>query len=357
MKFLHLADVHLGVCPLAGEAYTKKREREIWNSFEDVISRCEEEKIDLLLIAGDLFHRQPLKRELADVNFLFSKLSHTRVVLIAGNHDYIRSDSWYTRYEWAKNVYPLFSDELAYVDFPDLGCAVYGLSYYAREIKEPLYDQAKALNLEPFEILLAHGGDATHIPINWSALSRTAFDYVALGHIHMPGTLVPDFAQYAGSLEPTDVGDLGEHGYILGEVSDGRVRTQFVSAATRSYIPLDLVLSDGMGFVQIREELAKKIEVLGKENLFKLRLTGQRMPQLQIRKEEIDVYGNLVTFEDASKPARDFQKLYGVNKDNILGKVLRRMKEENASEIEDAALIAAAEALLATCRDEDDEWN
>ena len=90
MRFIHIADVHLGAQPDAGPLYSENRGRELWDTFEYVLGVCEDERTDLLLIAGDLFHRQPLLRELKEVDYLFSRLSHTKVVLIAGNHDYIR---------------------------------------------------------------------------------------------------------------------------------------------------------------------------------------------------------------------------------------------------------------------------
>ena len=83
MRFVHIADVHLGAKPDAGPLYSKMRPRELWESFEQVLRVCEEEKTDLLLIAGDLFHRQPLVRELKEAGYLFSELTHTKVVLIA----------------------------------------------------------------------------------------------------------------------------------------------------------------------------------------------------------------------------------------------------------------------------------
>ena len=55
-----------------------------------MIDICEREQTDLLLIAGDLFHRQPLKKELKEVDYYFSRLSRTKVVLIAGNHDFFK---------------------------------------------------------------------------------------------------------------------------------------------------------------------------------------------------------------------------------------------------------------------------
>ena len=95
MKFIHIADVHLGAQPDAGPLYSHQRPRELWETFERVIRVCENDQTDLLLIAGDLFHRQPLVRELKEAEYLFSELTHTKVALIAGNHDYIRQDSNY----------------------------------------------------------------------------------------------------------------------------------------------------------------------------------------------------------------------------------------------------------------------
>lgn len=71
MKFIHTADIHLGAEPDTGSSYTAKRPEELWNSFERLLNICEEEQTDLLLIAGDLFHRQPLLRELKELDYLF----------------------------------------------------------------------------------------------------------------------------------------------------------------------------------------------------------------------------------------------------------------------------------------------
>ena len=164
MKFIHIADVHLGAKPDAGSAYSAKREKEIWNSLARVTEICNEEKAEVLLIAGDLFHRQPLLRELKEVNSLFERMADTQVVLTAGNHDYLKRDSYYRTFEWAQNVHMILSEELSCVELPELSLAVYGMSYYAREIREGRYDTALPEGRQRYEILLAHGGDERHIP-------------------------------------------------------------------------------------------------------------------------------------------------------------------------------------------------
>ena len=91
---------------------------------EQIINLCEWEEVDLLLIAGDLFHRQPLMRELKELNFLFSKLTRTRVVFIVGNHDYLKQDSYYHSFQWNENVYPLLNGHMGGVELEDLETTV-----------------------------------------------------------------------------------------------------------------------------------------------------------------------------------------------------------------------------------------
>ena len=234
MRFVHIADVHLGARPDAGPLYSKMRPRELWESFEQVLRVCEEEKTDLLLIAGDLFHRQPLVRELKEAGYLFSELTHTKVVLIAGNHDYIGKDSNYRTFSWSDNVYPLFGRKMQCADFPELQTAVYGLSYHEREISRPLYDGIRAPGRRRHEILLAHGGDEKHIPFDRRLMEKAGFDYVALGHIHKPQVLKEDQIIYSGALEPVDKNDTGWHGYVKGEITDQGVRTQWIPCASRA---------------------------------------------------------------------------------------------------------------------------
>ena len=62
MKFIHVSDVHLGIKPDVGKPWSEKRAQDIWDSFAEVIDAAVELKPDFLLISGDLFHAQPLKR-------------------------------------------------------------------------------------------------------------------------------------------------------------------------------------------------------------------------------------------------------------------------------------------------------
>ena len=168
MRFIHLADLHLGAVPDRGCPWSKEREEEIWSTFRRVIAGIREDPVDLLFISGDLFHRQPLMRELKEVNYLFSTIPDTRVYLMAGNHDFISRDSFYRTFEWNSNVTFFKNRELTCVKDPELDVYVYGLSYYDREIREGLYDKAVPVQEEGIHILLAHGGDLSCCPMDFT---------------------------------------------------------------------------------------------------------------------------------------------------------------------------------------------
>ena len=56
----------------------------------------------MVLIAGDLFHRQPLIRELREINYIFEQVPEIQVVIVAGNHDFLSVASNYRTFSFAK---------------------------------------------------------------------------------------------------------------------------------------------------------------------------------------------------------------------------------------------------------------
>lgn len=346
MRFIHIADVHLGACPDAGKAYSQERPRELWDTFAYVIEICEKEKTDLLLIAGDLFHRQPLRRELREVDSLFSSLSHTKVVLMAGNHDYIKKDSYYSTFSWSKNVYPLFGKEMEYIEFPELHTAVYGFSYHEREIREARYDSARPVGVQPFEILLAHGGDERHIPVHREQLIQSGFDYVALGHIHKAQELEKNRLVYAGALEPIDKNDTGRHGLVKGVIDSKGCRVSRVPLAKREYIHLKIHVEEDWTARNLLRYLEEQIQAKGRENLYQITLEGTRDADAVFEAAYLDPFGNVLEVSDETKPAYDFERLRRENSRNLLGKYIELFQDCEEGTVQYKALCKGVEALL-----------
>lgn len=317
---------------------------------EQIINICEWEEIDLLLVAGDLFHRQPLQRELKEVNFLFSKLTKTKVVFIVGNHDYLKSDSYYHTFSWCENVYPLLNGHMGCVEFPELKTNVYGLSYHQREIAEGLYDRMNAPHKQKHEILLAHGGDEKHIPIKKEVLNNLGYDYIALGHIHKPQVLVENRIVYAGALEPIDKNDVGPHGYVKGEITDEGVTATFIPKAKREYIHLDILVDENMTNGSVKEQIRSNIQEHGLEHIYKFILQGFRDTDIQFELESAKSFGNIIEIVDETKPSYDFEKLLEKNQGNLLGRFIKSLKDCEEGSTEYQALYEGVQALMETKR-------
>ena len=311
---------------------------------------CEKERIDLLLIAGDMFHRQPLLRELKEANYLFSKLTVTQVVIIIGNHDYLKKDSYYRTFTWVKNVHVLLNDSVDYVELKNIKTAVYGASYHSREITKKPYEKQYAKRLQKYEILMVHGGDEKHTPIKKEELLELGYDYIALGHIHKHIEILPGKIAYCGALEPTDMNDVGLHGYIYGEMTNKGCQTKFIHAASRENIHMDIEVTENMNAYELRELIKRTVEEKGVHNIFKIRLVGYKDPEAYFDMEALDVYGNITAIEDHTRLAYNLEKIYQQNKDNILGELIRDLGKSGEESVEYMALCEGVRALMETRR-------
>ncbi|MCI9379742.1 MAG: DNA repair exonuclease [Dorea sp.] len=340
----------MGANPDAGGSYSERRGREIWNSLERMMKICNEEKADILLIAGDLFHRQPLLRELKEVSYLFGTLEHTQVVLIAGNHDYLKRESYYRSFEWPEHVHMILGGEISCVEIPELSLAVYGLSYHAREIRDSRYNHAVPKKRQRYEILLAHGGDEKHIPLNLGKMAALGYDYVALGHIHKPWCEEGKNIAYAGALEPIDKNDTGEHGYILGEITEDGCRLRFIPCAVRKYVHLSVSVEKTMTGHALKERVREEIEKQGIQNIYKVVIEGMRDPDILFDMADMDTYGNIIDLTDETKPAYDFKKLLMKNRNDLLGRYIESLADYDEDSIEYLALCEGVQALMETRR-------
>ena len=357
MRFIHLADVHLGAVPDRGFAWSARREEEIWETFRRVIAVIRNDPVDLLFIAGDLFHRQPLAAALREVAELFAGIPDTRVYVMAGNHDYLKKDSAYLKTAWPENVCFFTSQEPQRVEDPELPVYVYGLSYESSQISEDIYQGLMPWTdneeEEAFHILLAHGGDADHVPLNVRSLAAAGFDYIALGHIHRPQILITDRAAYSGALEPIDRNDTGAHGYMLGWTQNGRLRVKFVPFAERNYeiISLNVSLEDTQ--TSLEEKLREQIHQLGAGNLYIIRLQGERAPDLVLLTDRMKRLGNILDIQDQTRPHYELDELLRCYRGTIIGDYIlsfNSLENDRRSPVEEQALYYGLQALLETAR-------
>lgn len=347
MKFIHSGDIHLGAAPDSGRPWAEGRDKEIWNTFGRLIERVNEEDADLLILAGDLFHRQPLMRELKEVNSMFASLERAKVVLIAGNHDCVRRDSYYRTFEWNENVFFIGSDDVSKITLEEYNADIYGLSYYSNEITEAKYDNIIIDDKDKINILVAHGGDEKHIPVNRRRLALAGFDYIAFGHIHIPEYDEEHRLAYCGSLEPVDINDAGKRGYISGNVTKSGLDVTFVPFSRREYIHREIIVTPEDTNIMLSKKVKECIRENGADNMYRLIISGFKDPDVEYDFEEMESFGNVVRIVDNTDPDYDFEKLYANNRDNMVGMFIKKFGPVGElDEVNRKALYYGTKALL-----------
>lgn len=351
MKFIHTADIHWGMIPDSDRPWGKKREQAIRLTFQTIVEEAREQRADLLLISGDLFHRQPLARDLKEVNYLFSTIPGTRVVIIAGNHDRIRRSSALLSFKWSPNVTYLMDEELSSVYFEDLNTEVFGFSYHTAEITEDRTEQFTIPNNRHHKILMLHGGDAKHLPFDKAAAAAMPFSYIALGHIHKPGILIENKMAYPGSPEPLDMTETGPHGYYIGEIDDisGHVTSlTFRPVSQAQYIPLVVSVTPATTNLELSQLIADEIRKRGASNIYRFRIRGMRDPENEFDLDFLSGQWNIVEIIDESEPQYDFHALFAEHPSDMIGFYIRALLKDDMSPVEKKALHYGIHALLMT---------
>ncbi len=351
MKFIHTADIHWGMVPDSDRPWGKKREQAIRLTFQTIVEEARENRVDLLLISGDLFHRQPLARDLKEVNYLFSTIPGTRVVIIAGNHDRVRRSSALLSFKWSPNVTYFMDEDLSSVYFEDLNTEVFGFSYHTPEILEDRTEQFTIPNNHRNKILMLHGGDAKHLPFDKNAVAAMPFSYIALGHIHKPAVLIENKMAYPGSPEPLDLTETGAHGFYMGEMDElsGRVTSlEFRPISQAQYIPLVVSVTPATTNLELSQLIADEIRKRGAANIYRFRIKGMRDPDIEFDLDFLSGQWNIVEILDESEPQYDYHALFAEHPSDMIGFYIRALHKEDMSPVEKKALHYGIHALLMT---------
>lgn len=383
MKFIHIADVHLGVTPDAGMPWSETRSRDIWNSFRFVIEQARKQQVDLLLIAGDLFHRQPLKRELKEIAAWFAEIPDTEVVFIAGNHDYLHPKSYYHSFDWSENVHFIGTRDLTAVSLNRIHTTVWGCSFWDQEDTRAVYNSdilQKVLQngntirnhreaeydvsltrgsfdrfadagqtdqrWKNFQILLGHGGDDRHHPFRANDIVAAGFDYAAFGHIHKAAQLIPGKVVMAGSLEPTDCNDFGPHGFWMGELTERGASVSFYPIKKCEYIRQEINVTPDLSAYAVAEWVRQELQNREPYQISHVILRGYRDAEAELPLDEIAELERVVRVVDETEPDYQFDLLKQKYDGTLLQKYIKVMEQCPNLELRKKALYYGVQAIL-----------
>jgi len=236
LRIIHTADVHLGARHNdLGEQASAQRERQ-FAAFKATIDLAIAEKVDLFLIAGDLFDsnvqpRRSVERVAAELKRLAE--ATIRTVIIPGTHDVYDRASIYRAYDLPALAGSRPDDGMITVLDPDrpsvhlatLETIVHGRVFATKRAPHsplagmvvPVATPAAPGDAEPatpvatWRIGMVHGSisipgktDHDEVVITTDEIAESGFDYLALGHWHSAQTAKAGTVTYAyaGAPEP-----------------------------------------------------------------------------------------------------------------------------------------------------------
>lgn len=216
MKLVHLADTHLGY--RAYGRMTPKglniRERDVIRTFKEALDKIAEINPDLIIVAGDVFHKpRPGNTSIyLTIKFLleFRTKCKAPIVMISGNHEAsktLENENILRVIEATVPLVKVIDRQIEQFTLDNLGVSILGIPYNALND----FDKTSIVpdSSYKYNILTIHGSfqgikslENEADLISTDDINASKWDYVALGHYHSY-TKLAENVFYAGSIERT----------------------------------------------------------------------------------------------------------------------------------------------------------
>lgn len=285
IKIAHCADIHLGAESKCLGNLSDIRRLEIKRSFFKMIEKINSENVDLVLVAGDLFHDVNISNtDVKEVKSAFAELSG-KIVISPGNHDPFTPDSPYFGV-WPENVYIFKTKQFTNFEIKELNTQVWGAAFThssGSEMKIPgnITIDNKFLNILVVHGTISHDESNIYNPISLLDIKNSGMNYVALGHIHKRTPILCQgntYYSYPGCLAGRGFGELGEKGFYLGTVSKQMCNLEFIRMSERIYSEVCIDVTNLDSSLDIISSILSKIKntfgVGYKDNVYKIILSG-----------------------------------------------------------------------------------
>jgi DNA repair exonuclease SbcCD nuclease subunit len=370
LRLIHLADVHLGARHAdLGEAAAAQRERQ-FAAFRAAVDLAIGEKVDIVLIAGDLFdsNTQP-RRSVERVASELKRLAAARIrtVIIPGTHDCYERSSIYRTYDLAAMAGVEPDDDSVTILTPDrpsvhleaCDVVVHGPVFASKRAPHsPLRDLHVAAGDggATWQLGMVHGSiaipdktDGDEVVITREEIAASGLDYLALGHWHSPqqGKAGTTTYAYSGAPEPVAVNQDGAGKVLLVELiekaGERLVRIDERQVGKTLFEKLDL---DASTLGSQPELVAALVARTDPDLVLDVRITGVRLDELDVDTTEVEeqLKGAFmrVRVRDVSLPGLSQGAL--PSPDTIVGAFIRDVEARIAELEADPDDSAAAEA-------------
>ena len=351
MRLIHCSDLHLDSKMEANltPRQAKERSGEICAAFARMVCWAQENEVSAILLAGDLFDTRRVSAKTAD--FVLNTVENAPEIAfyyLRGNHDASRDP--FTGRTLPENLYG-FGTRWSSYRMDDV--VITGLEA-DRDNWERYYDELE-LDADAVNIVMLHGQVSTQPGEEQICLPRLRgkhIDYLALGHIHsFRREQLDDRGQwcYCGCLEGRGFDECGEKGFVLLDVTQGRVESRFVPFAARQLRAVSVDISDCTTVTQLRQALEAAAEGIPGESMVKFTLVGSYTPETQ---KDLDFLTRLLNQQFWFARIKDESRLRMERSDyehdaSLKGQFIRLVMASDRAEDVKARIICAGLQALA----------
>lgn len=251
LRCLHTADLHLDwVFDKMPPWQRAIRGQEVAARLKIIAGLAVEHKVQLLLIAGDLFDVPEVAATTAAYAAeIFAGLESQgiRVALVPGNHDPLVPGSVWEQQIFPPNVFVFRHPEWRHLEIVD-GIHLYGIPFIPSLAEEAVLPCLELVPASGYHVALLHaqfleieGGIHHYYPFVSADVAASGLDYLALGHVHRPLALPPagrTQGWYPGSPTRFTFRNLQERQVVLVEFANGRVECRSLPLPDRPYLKL-----------------------------------------------------------------------------------------------------------------------
>ena len=349
MKIIHVADLHLDSKMESNLPIEKARERreELLETYERMVEYADANRVRVILIAGDFFDKKHNRKSVRK-RVLEQVRRHPGIdfLYLRGNHD----DSDFLIDEKPSNIpsnlKSFREDEWVSYDYGDVVIT-------GREIRcdnarllanNLVLDQARCniVTLHGQE-MESDGPDRAEI-INRSEFRGKNIDYLALGHVHSykEGRLDDRGVwAYSGCLEGRGFDECGKKGFVLLDVTDGQITSEFIPFARRTLHEVNVDLNEEMSMPDVIEAVNENLRSIPSDDLVKIVLNGKIHMDLdldlgRIRRTFLDRF-YYVKVKDKTSVKIDYES-YREDR-SLKGEFVRLLEGEDLPEEERALII------------------
>lgn len=289
MKILHCSDLHLGRKPMGFvmSEYSQKRYEDYFRAFEFITDEAVKEKVDAVIVSGDLFDRKELSPDVLErTEKSLKKLKNNGIqtICVEGNHDRtFKGDekSWLEYLSEESLIYflepfvfengkisylPWDGKKGSYIQIGSL--RFYGVGYQGFQFPEYVRELVMNLDLNYQNIVLMHTSVGDPETIMGCIRKEDLIDlgrkcvYIAGGHIHTKQAVEDIHLFVPGAPEYWDIGERGEKGFFIYESENDKVT--FHESKRRKKVETFINLNDGSSdsfFHELKNSLEKnKVE-------------------------------------------------------------------------------------------------